>query len=291
MLSQALLAQHVPPSPMFSGEGDGVEGSFLEWQEQLELVASMCKWSDPMKLINVATRLKGAAYAFYRSCTSTERVSYPLLAEQLSKRFTPVHIPSVQSSHDRKQGQGETVDSYAQELRSLFRKAYPPAQMGSEKAEAMGHTVLANQFVSGLCPELKSKLAGQEGSFDELLARAHFEEAKQRDVCGEGDRRSGSNFRSFSRDSERRSSSRNFCVTGMRPAEGPTPGRQADWGFTGRPSINSEHRKKCLTAVLHVWSNGTCTKELSRPCPSWIKRVKGYRTEPCCCDCFYRTRG
>ena len=51
--------------------------------------------------------------------------------------------------------------------------------MGSEEAETMGHAVLTNQFISGLHPELKSKLAGQEDSFDKLLARACFDEAKQ----------------------------------------------------------------------------------------------------------------
>ena len=64
-LFQALLAQQVPPLSVFSGVGDGVEGTFSEWHEQLELVASMCQWSDQLKLINVATRLRGAAYAFF----------------------------------------------------------------------------------------------------------------------------------------------------------------------------------------------------------------------------------
>ena len=64
-LSQALLAQQIPPLSVFSGEGEGVEGSFSKWHEQLELVASMCQWSDKLKLINVATRLRGAAYAFF----------------------------------------------------------------------------------------------------------------------------------------------------------------------------------------------------------------------------------
>ena len=71
-LSQALLAQQVPPLSVFSGEGEGVEGSFSEWHEQLELVVNMCRWSDQLKLINVATRLRGAAYAFFRSCTANE---------------------------------------------------------------------------------------------------------------------------------------------------------------------------------------------------------------------------
>ena len=42
----------------------------------------------------------------------------------------------------------------------------------------MGHSVLGYQFVAGLTDVLKSKLVGTEGSFDELLARARFEEAK-----------------------------------------------------------------------------------------------------------------
>ena len=69
----------------------------------------MCQWSEHVQLVNIATRLKGEAYAFYRSCTSTQRASYPLLVEQLSKRFTPVQIQSVQSSlfHDRKQRRGD----------------------------------------------------------------------------------------------------------------------------------------------------------------------------------------
>ena len=53
-------------------------------------------------------------------------------------------------------------------------------------------TLLTNQFISGLQPELKSKLAGQEGSFDQLLAKAHFEEAKQREFAAERKPRSSS---------------------------------------------------------------------------------------------------
>ena len=123
---------------------------------------------------------------------------------QLSRRFTLVHIQSVQSSlfHDRRQGQREIVDTFAQELRVLFRKAYPPAQMGSEKPKTMGCAVLTNQFISGLQPELKSKQAGQDGSFDQLLARARFEEAKQQELAAEREQKSSSR-------SEWRSSTKN----------------------------------------------------------------------------------
>ena len=70
-LSQALLAHQVPPLPVFSGKSDGIRGSFSEWHEQLEMVANVCRWSEQVKLMNIATRLKGEAYAFYHSCTST----------------------------------------------------------------------------------------------------------------------------------------------------------------------------------------------------------------------------
>ena len=47
-------------------------GSFREWHEQLEMVASMCQWHETKKLVNIATRLKGEAYALNQSCSSTK---------------------------------------------------------------------------------------------------------------------------------------------------------------------------------------------------------------------------
>ena len=41
----------------------------------------------------------------------------------------------------------------------------------------MGQSVLAYQFVAGLTGDLKAKLVGCEGTFDELLVKARFEEA------------------------------------------------------------------------------------------------------------------
>ena len=46
----------------------------------------------------------------------------------------------------------------------------------------MMQSVLAYQFVDGLRPELKVKLAGSDGTFDQLLAKARFQEARLRDV-------------------------------------------------------------------------------------------------------------
>lgn len=86
--------------------------------------------------------------------------------------------------HQRKQGERETVDAFAQVLKSLFHKAYPSGQRGSLETESMGKAVLASQFVAGLVLELRAKVAGHEGDMDTLLAEARFEEAKLRDLTG-----------------------------------------------------------------------------------------------------------
>ena len=184
-LSVALMAQQLPLPSKFSGNDPSSEGeTFEEWITQFELVAEMHKWNPQAKLIHLITRLRGEAFNFYRSCSKQQKASYDLLVKELTHRFTPVRIQSVQTSlfHDRKQRDHETVDKYAQDLKSLFYKAYPQSQQGNEAAESMGKSVLASQFVAGLNPVLKPKVAGTEGEFEALLVKARFEEAKLRDL-------------------------------------------------------------------------------------------------------------
>ena len=50
----------------------------------------------------------------------------------------------------------------------------------------MGKYVLAYQFTAGLLPHLKAHIAGREGTFEELLTRAKFEEAWYRDIVEAG---------------------------------------------------------------------------------------------------------
>ena len=58
------------------------------------------------------------------------------MTSALTKRFTPVRIQAVESGlfHERKQRERESVDSYAQALRGLFKKAYPSAQRQKQRA-------------------------------------------------------------------------------------------------------------------------------------------------------------
>ena len=106
------------------------------------------------------------------------------MVAELWRRFTPVQLHAVQSSlfHDRRQRVDESVDQYAQDLRILFHKAYLCIQQGIQEAESLGYSVLTGQFVSGLCSGIRSRVIGIEGSFEQLLSRARFEEAKLRDI-------------------------------------------------------------------------------------------------------------
>ena len=185
MMPGTLLAQQLPPLNPFTGDEDSGSGEVIEeWLERFELVAAVGQWDQPAKLANLVTRLKGPAFAFFRSCSADKRSTYTTLVAELKKRFTPVHIGAVQTSlfHDHKQSDAESVDTYAQDLRRLFHKAYPCSQRGGQEAEQIAQTVLTSQFVAGLRTSIKAKLAGSEGSFDELLAKAHFEEAKSREL-------------------------------------------------------------------------------------------------------------
>ena len=85
-----------------------------------------------------------------------------------------MRIQAVHSNlfHQRKQAEGESVDACVQDLRKLFYKAYPRASQGNEQAEDLGRSVLAYQFVTGLNSTLRIKVAGVEGTFDELLVKA-----------------------------------------------------------------------------------------------------------------------
>ena len=69
------------------------------------------------------------------------------------------------------------------DLRTLFHKVYPYTQQGTQEAERLGQLVLVNQFVTGLLEDIKAKVVGIEGGFDQLLSRARFEEAKLRDLA------------------------------------------------------------------------------------------------------------
>ena len=107
----------------FAGENESEAGEhFTYWIEQFELVASVCHWYDHTKLVNLTTRLRDQAFAFYQSCSTQQRNDYTTLVSEPKKCFTPACLQDVQSSlfHDRKQKSNESVDAYAQEIQPYF---------------------------------------------------------------------------------------------------------------------------------------------------------------------------
>ena len=158
--------------------------TFQDWLEHFEAGSRLARWDDHYKLVYLTTSLRGTAKSFYRSCTPMQRSDYGLLIAELRKRFTPVRLPAVQTQkfHERGQGPKETVDEFAQELRKLYSKAYATVTHGTPEAEEVGQRVLASQFVTGLRAELQSKVVGLEGSMDQLVMKARFEEAKYKEL-------------------------------------------------------------------------------------------------------------
>ena len=148
-------------------------------------MAQLGGWNSHAKLVNLSTRLRGSAYSFYKSCTTEQRNEYNLLVEQLTKRFTSVQIQPIQSQlfHDRQQKPKEIADEYAMVLKKLFLKAYSNLAGEGQEAEVMGQSVLVSQLVAGLRPELKAKVVGSEGNMEQLLMKARFEEAKQKELA------------------------------------------------------------------------------------------------------------
>ena len=105
IVNHTTLTDYVPCS-IFWKDGYGI--SFAECNEELELVA---RWLDHVKLVNLATRLKGVAYPFYHLALPKSMTATYRQYKHLMDWSTPVQIQSVQSSlfHARKQQTREMV--------------------------------------------------------------------------------------------------------------------------------------------------------------------------------------
>ena len=177
-----VLPSNLPQIPNFYGGEQRHGETFEVWVDQFESVARIAGWNQDVKLVHLTTALRGTAKSFYRSCSQAQRSDYTRLVDALKKRFTPVKLTALQTQlfHSRRQGATESVDDFAQELRRLHSKAYSTATSANPEAEQVGQIVLVNQFVSGLRAALQAKVVGVEGSMDEMIAKARFEETKRK---------------------------------------------------------------------------------------------------------------
>lgn len=67
-------------------------------------------------------------------------------------------------------------------MRVWIPKLKNQAQQGTQETEQMVCMVLANQFAVVLRQEVKIKVDGIEGNFEQLLAKVKFEETKLGDI-------------------------------------------------------------------------------------------------------------
>ena len=113
-------------------------------------------------------------YSFYRSCDESQWSNYTRFIKLLIWCFTPIRIGAVRSRllYDRQQKEREYVDDYAQDLRKLFYKAYPQTLQGTTDLENISKSILCNQFVAELPPDIKIKVySWYWGNIDTLLVR------------------------------------------------------------------------------------------------------------------------
>ena len=76
------------------------------------------------------------------------------------------------------------MDQFAQDLQKLYNLSYAGATSECPQAERMGQTVLVNQFITGLRPDVKRKFISTEGSLEELILKARFEEPRHMNWWG-----------------------------------------------------------------------------------------------------------
>ena len=68
--------QQIPDVPKFAGVMAPGSETIEDWIDQLEIVAVAFEWDEKTKLAHLVSQLKGAALAFYRTCTTDQKHTY-----------------------------------------------------------------------------------------------------------------------------------------------------------------------------------------------------------------------
>ena len=130
----------------------------------------------------------------------------------------------------------------------------------------MGESVLTYQFVAGLTGDIKAKVVGCERTFDELLLKARFEEARLRDIIHQGNFKShqapsatpSKKHLSQEKTGQKTSKSEQRCYncngTGHYARECPYRGRGAPTEAKGRSS-NPTNKQHKVVSMLQAQPN------------------------------------
>ena len=78
----------LPPLEKFHEESESeISEQFTDWIEHFELVASAYHWDNHMKLVNLTTRLRGQAFAFFWSSSTQHWGNYMFIQVVQSSLF------------------------------------------------------------------------------------------------------------------------------------------------------------------------------------------------------------
>ena len=150
--------------PMFEPEKDGgiQVGDFLEAVENAAFLGNLDS-EDLMKVMPM--RLRGPAKGFYRTFLISKQVSptdgglgklWKDFKQGLSARFRKTMDPMAHLLQltGCKQGDTETVRSYAQRVKALAYKTWPQfTQSPDEASQRLGDTLIYQHFLKGLKPD------------------------------------------------------------------------------------------------------------------------------------------
>ena len=77
------------PRPLITPEPFNGTGSFNDWLDHFEGVATVNEWDDPAKLLWMRVRLVRSAQTAYGRLPDTGKASYELLKKALKERLEP----------------------------------------------------------------------------------------------------------------------------------------------------------------------------------------------------------
>ena len=135
---------------------------------RFDLVAKAKEWDEDRKRAIIPTLLRGKLFDAYVELPDESKEDLQKLKEALAERAGTIRDPlsAAKLLAERNQRREEKVIEYADELKELFRDAYP-----SEKVDS---AVLVQRFLTGLLPEVARQvlLKGRPKTMEEAVKMA-----------------------------------------------------------------------------------------------------------------------
>ena len=143
---RSIRDRHSPKLPPFTDKQE----AWSVWLNRFNDVAQVQGWSKHRKLEELLPRLHGPAGEFvYGQLSPQVRGSFRKLTRELEFRFRKIETPStfrMKFSH-RRQKTGESVESFATDLKRFYDKAYPDRDRKTRKED------LLRKFFEGVLDE------------------------------------------------------------------------------------------------------------------------------------------